>query len=77
MPEKIVFGGRCDAKACRIEPTVMVDVDWEDAVMREEIFGPLLPILTYKNINDAWKMSEKHLNLLIMMMGGGECRVPK
>ena len=34
------------------------DVDWEDAVMREEIFGPLLPILTYKNINDAWKMIE-------------------
>ena len=58
MPEKIIFGGRCDAKACRIEPTVMVDVDWEDAVMREEIFGPLLPILTYKNINDAWKMIE-------------------
>ena len=42
----------------RSEPTVMVDVDWEDAVMREEIFGPLLPILTYKNINDAWKMIE-------------------
>lgn len=56
IPKKIVFGGRCDVKSCRIEPTVMTDVDWEDAVMQEEIFGPLLPILTYKSIENAWQM---------------------
>lgn len=58
MPEKIAFGGKCDDAACRIEPTVMTDVDWEDPVMQEEIFGPLLPILTYKSMESVWKMIE-------------------
>ena len=31
----------------RIAPTVMTDVDWSDAVMGEEIFGPILPVVTY------------------------------
>ena len=41
------MGGRCDAEKLQIEPTVMDDVTWEDAVMQEEIFGPVLPILTF------------------------------
>lgn len=45
--EKIVCGGQYDEKTLRIAPTVMTDVDWTDAVMGEEIFGPILPVLTY------------------------------
>ena len=45
--EKIVCGGQYDEKGLRIAPTVMTDVDWSDAVMGEEIFGPILPVLTY------------------------------
>lgn len=41
--EKIVCGGQYDEKTLRIAPTVMTDVDWSDAVMGEEIFGPILP----------------------------------
>jgi len=51
--EKTVCGGGLDEENNRIEPTVMVDVNWEDAVMGEEIFGPILPILTYKTLDEA------------------------
>ena len=45
--EKVVAGGRSNREVLKIEPTVMDGVTWDDAVMQEEIFGPLLPILTY------------------------------
>jgi len=46
---KVVCGGKSDASKLKIEPTVMVDVTWDDAVMGQEIFGPVLPILTWKD----------------------------
>ena len=46
--------GSMTKKTLRIAPTVMTDVTWEDAVMGEEIFGPILPVLTY-NAHDAEK----------------------
>ena len=52
-PEKVVHGGNHDEAACRIEPTVMDNVTWEDAVMQEEIFGPILPVLTYDDLEQA------------------------
>jgi aldehyde dehydrogenase (NAD+) len=52
-PQKVVCGGGHDEAACRIEPTVMAGVTWEDAVMQEEIFGPILPILTYEDLEQA------------------------
>ena len=51
-PEKVVCGGQSDADACRIAPTVLDNVTWEDAVMQEEIFGPVLPILTFDKLED-------------------------
>ena len=45
---KIACGGKSDASKLKIEPTVMTNVTWDDAVMGQEIFGPVLPILTYK-----------------------------
>ncbi|MDO4568604.1 MAG: aldehyde dehydrogenase [Clostridia bacterium] len=49
----IVCGGEAREEELRIAPTILRGVDWEDAVMREEIFGPLLPVLTYNSLNDA------------------------
>ena len=46
-PAKTVHGGRTDRATLRIEPTVLDSVGWDDAVMQEEIFGPVLPILEY------------------------------
>jgi aldehyde dehydrogenase (NAD+) len=52
-PAKIVIGGESDPEKLRIAPTVMDTVTAEDAVMGEEIFGPILPILTYDSIQEA------------------------
>ena len=49
--EKTVFGGEPDREALRIAPTVMADVDWIDPVMKEEIFGPILPIVTFEDFD--------------------------
>ncbi len=49
--KKLVFGGDFDAKSLRIEPAIMRDVTYDDAVMLEEIFGPVLPVIPYDNIN--------------------------
>lgn len=52
-PEKTIFGGKTIPQALKIEPTIMDNVSWDDAVMQEEIFGPVLPILEYKSLNEA------------------------
>lgn len=51
--EKIIHGGQCDSTSNKISPTLVDITDVESAIMQEEIFGPLLPILTYKNIDEA------------------------
>ena len=52
-PAKVAVGGKSDAASRKIEPTVMDHVTWEDAVMGEEIFGPVLPILTFDSVEDV------------------------
>lgn len=52
-PQKTVFGGRSIPQTLKIEPTIMDNVSWDDAVMQEEIFGPVLPILEYKSLEEA------------------------
>lgn len=52
-PDKTVYGGASDPETLRIEPTVMDDVRYEDAVMQQEIFGPILPILTYQSLEQV------------------------
>ncbi len=52
-PEKAVLGGHGDAQTLRIEPTILRGVSTEDPVMQEEIFGPVLPVLTYDTLDEA------------------------
>ena len=49
----LACGGKADEAALRIEPTVLKNVGFSDPVMGEEIFGPLLPVLTYKTLDEA------------------------
>lgn len=51
--EKVVCGGNGNPATQQIAPTIMVDVTAEDAIMQEEIFGPILPVLSYKNLDEA------------------------
>lgn len=50
---KVVHGGHVDLSSLRIEPTVMDNVTFSDAVMQEEIFGPVMPVLTYDSLDEA------------------------
>ena len=50
---KVVHGGNVSSETLQISPTVMTEVTWEDAVMGEEIFGPVLPVLTYESIDEV------------------------
>ena len=75
--EKTVCGGGLDEENNRIEPTVMVDVSWEDAVMGEEIFGPILPILTYKSLDEAISVVESHPHPLALYCFTKDSRVSK
>ena len=66
--EKVAFGGNADPETCRIAPTVMDGVTYEDAVMREEIFGPILPILTFTDFGavvEELKCKDKPLALYL------------
>ncbi|MCL6661707.1 MULTISPECIES: aldehyde dehydrogenase [Paenibacillus] len=47
---KTLIGGRSVREQLLIEPTVLGDVNWESAVMQEEIFGPILPVFTYSDL---------------------------
>ena len=52
----VVCGGGSDVDMLKIEPTVLDQVTWESPVMQEEIFGPLLPVLTFYDIEEAIQM---------------------
>lgn len=51
--DKVYHGGNTDAAARIIEPTLLRDVSFDDAVMQEEIFGPILPVIAYSRLDDA------------------------
>ena len=53
QPGKVVMGGTCDPDRLRISPTVMDNVSFDDPVMQEEIFGPILPVLTFTNLESV------------------------
>ena len=52
-PKKVVFGGRSRSESLQIEPTILDNVTPDDAIMQEEIFGPVLPILTINSVDEA------------------------
>ena len=52
-PAKVVYGGQGDPDTLKIQPTILDGVSPEDPVMQEEIFGPLLPVLTYDTLDRA------------------------
>lgn len=51
---KVECGGVVEESERFIDPTILTNVSPKSEVMKEEIFGPLLPVLTYRNINETW-----------------------
>ncbi len=60
----ILYGGRTDKENLFIEPTLMDNVNLDDALMQEEIFGPILPILTFNTNDEALKIINQNKNPL-------------
>lgn len=75
--DKVICGGGADPKSLRIEPTVMDSVTFEDGVMQEEIFGPLMPILTYDSIEEVIKKVNAMPHPLALYIFTGEKSIAK
>lgn len=56
---ELYLGGETDAEALRIAPAIMTNVTFDDPVMQEEIFGPVLPVLTYENFDELMLLLKK------------------
>jgi aldehyde dehydrogenase (NAD+) len=52
-PRKIYYGGETDLQRRYISPTLLTGVTFDDRIMQDEIFGPLLPVISYTNLEDA------------------------
>jgi aldehyde dehydrogenase (NAD+) len=52
-PAKGVTGGKSDREAHYLDPTLLYPITWDDKIMEDEVFGPILPILTYKSFDEA------------------------
>ena len=51
----IYYGGSYDEKTLYFEPTILTDVKEEESVLKEEIFGPIFPVMTFNNLNEVIK----------------------
>uniref|UniRef100_U3FZT0 Aldehyde dehydrogenase n=1 Tax=Micrurus fulvius TaxID=8637 RepID=U3FZT0_MICFL len=51
--QKVAYGGESDESTCFIAPTILTDVNPDARIMQEEIFGPILPIITVKGVEEA------------------------
>ena len=58
-PEKIILGGETNKDTLQIAPTIMANITWQDKIMQEEIFGPIMPILTFENIEEIIDLLNK------------------
>ncbi len=65
---KIAYGGKFDPALLKIEPTIMDKVTWEDPVMKQEIFGPILPVLTYSTDEEMIKIVNSHAKPLALYL---------
>jgi aldehyde dehydrogenase (NAD+) len=61
---KIVYGGRSDKEKLFIEPTLITDIPPDAPVMKDEIFGPVLPVISFTTFDEAKAVIDKHPNPL-------------
>ncbi|MEI8037661.1 MAG: aldehyde dehydrogenase [Verrucomicrobiota bacterium] len=65
---RIACGGRQDAADLYLEPTILTDVAWDAPVMRDEIFGPILPVLEFSGLDEVLaRLSERPVPLALYL----------
>jgi len=73
---KVVFGGKTNRKTLQIEPVVMDDVTWQDAVMQEEIFGPVMPIIAFEEFEEIYSvLADKQRPLALYLFSEDKKRI--
>ncbi|MFC4022857.1 aldehyde dehydrogenase [Oceanobacillus longus] len=69
----VLHGGNTNRESLMIEPTILDKITWEDSIMKDEIFGPILPVLTFTNIEDAlFKIKRMEKPLALYYFGENE-----
>lgn len=58
--EKIITGGNCNEQAMKIAPTILDHITWQSPIMQEEIFGPVLPVMEFDDLNQVVEMMGNH-----------------
>lgn len=58
-PQKVIHGGQIDTTRQLIAPTIMHPIDFNDSIMKDEIFGPILPIIEYEDLNQVIQLVKK------------------
>lgn len=75
--EKVVMGGCGDEKSLKIAPTLLVNVREDSPVMQEEIFGPVLPVLSFSDIREAFRFVEKREKPLALYLFTGSREIQR
>lgn len=75
--EEILIGGTVDADSLQISPTVLDRVSPESPIMQEEIFGPVLPVLEFENIQEAEEFVRKRPHPLALYLFTGDKQVER
>lgn len=76
-PQKVILGGASNPKTLQISPTILDNVTATDAVMQEEIFGPILPVITYNTIEDAETFIKQYEKPLALYLFTKDSRLEK
>ena len=76
-PEKTVCGGEGNSDTLQIAPTVLDNVTFDDAVMQEEIFGPVLPVIAIDRAEDAIEIINSRQRPLALYVFTGDRRTAK
>lgn len=77
IKDRIVIGGETNPEDFYIAPTVLKDISWEDQVMQEEIFGPILPILKFSHIDQVVDEVNKRDKPLALYVFSDDCSEQK
>ena len=66
--DKLYYGGRYNINNLKIEPTILNDINLDDEIMKEEIFGPILPVIEYVEFDDIINIVNKNKNPLALYL---------
>lgn len=57
---QIITGGTSDSETCYVAPTIITGVKPEDPIMQDEIFGPILPVITFRDFSEVYSLISRH-----------------